>query len=54
MIVHDFSVPGKQVKVDSYNICLVLVLLIPQTEASVLFIFNLRVHVIPGITRIIF
>ena len=31
-----------------------LVLVIPQTYNSVLFIFNLRLHIIPGVIEIIF
>ena len=54
MIVHDLFVSVKQVRIASYCFCLMLVLVIPQFEASVLFIFHLRIHIIPSVTRIVF
>ena len=41
MIVHDFSLPKEQVKIDSYFFCLMLVLIIPPIETSVVFVVNL-------------
>ena len=52
MIVHDFSLPVKQVRFDTYYFRLMLVLVIPQIETSV-FVFNLRLHIFPDVTRII-
>ena len=53
MIVHDFPLPVKQVRIDTYYFCLMLVLVIPQIESSVAFVFNLRLHFVPGFTRVI-
>ena len=44
MIVHDLSLPIKQVKTDSNYICLVLVLVIPQTDASVCYLCDFVVR----------
>ena len=52
MIVYDFSLPVKKVRFDTYYFRLILVLIIPQTETSV-FIFNMRLDVVPDVTRII-
>ena len=52
MILHDFSLPVKHVKIDTY-ICLMLVLVIPQIETSAVFFFNLGLHVAPDVARII-
>ena len=52
MILHDFSLPVKHVKIDTY-IRLMLVLVIPQIETSAIFVFNLRLHVVPDVARII-
>ena len=54
MIVHDFSLPVKQVRNYSYYFCIMLLLVNPQIETSVHFSFNLRLHIIPGVTKIIF
>ena len=42
MIVHDFSHPLKQLRIDSYCLCSMLTL--------VQFVFNWRLHIIPGAT----
>ena len=54
MIVHDLPLPVKQVKIDSYYFCLMLVLVISKIEISVLYVFILRVQIIPCVTEIIF
>ena len=54
MIVHDLSLAIKLVKIDSYEFCLMLALAVTQFETSVLFVFNLRFHIIPGVIMIIF
>ena len=46
MIVHDLPLSVKYVKIDAHCFCLMLVLLIPQIEISVLFVFNLRLHIL--------
>ena len=46
MIVHDLSLSVKYMKIDAYRFCLMLVLLIPQIEISVLFVFKLRLHIL--------
>ena len=48
MIAHDFSLPVKQARIDTYYICLILVLVIPQIETSVAFVFDLRLHFVSG------
>ena len=53
MIVHGFPLPVKQVRTETYYFCLMLVLVIPQIETSVVFVFNLRLQIVPGVTRII-
>ena len=53
MIVHEFSLPVKQVRIDTYYFCLMLVLVIPQIETSFVFVFNLRLHIAPDVTRIV-
>ena len=50
MIVHDFSLLVKQVRINTYNFCLMLVLVIPQIETSV-FVFNMRLRVVPDVNR---
>ena len=40
-------------RTDSLLICLMLVLVIPQSYASFHFVCNLRFHIIAGVTRII-
>ena len=52
-IVHEFSVPVKQARINTYYFRLMLALLIPQIETSVAFVFNLRLHIVPDVTRII-
>ena len=52
MIIHDFFLSVKQLRFDTYYFCLMLVLVIPQIETSVFF-FNLRLYIIPDVTRII-
>ena len=54
LIVHDLSLPIKQVRTDSYYVRLMLVLVLPQAYTSVLFVLSLRSHIIPGVTRIFF
>ena len=39
MIVQDFSLSVKQVRIDTNYFCLMLVLVIPQIETSVVFVF---------------
>ena len=51
MIVHNLLFPVNQVRVDSYYFCLMLISVIPQIETLVLFLFNLGVYIIPGVTR---
>ena len=53
MIVHEFSLPVKQVRIDTYYFRLMLVLIIPQIETSDVFGFDLRLHIVPDVTRII-
>ena len=36
-----------QIRIDTYDFCLMLVLLIPQIETSVVFVFNLRLDIAP-------
>ena len=52
MIVHDFSLPVKQVRIDTYYFCLMLVLVIAQIKSSV-FGFSLTLHIVPDVIRII-
>ena len=52
MIVHEFSLPVKQVRIDTYYFRLMLVLVIPQIEISVIFYFTLRLHFVLDVTRI--
>ena len=52
MIVHDFSLPVKQVRIDTNYFRLMLVFVIPQSETSV-FVFNLRLNFVPDVTRVI-
>ena len=52
MIIYDFSLPVKQVTVDTFYYCLMLVLVISQIETAVVFVFNLRIHIVPGVNRI--
>ena len=54
MIVNDLSPQVNQVRIISYYISLMLLLVFPQIKTSVLFVFNLRVNIIPGDTRIFF
>ena len=49
-----FFLPVKQVRVDTYTFCLMLVLVILQIETSVVFVFHLRLHIVPGTTWIIY
>ena len=53
MIVHEFSLPVKQVRIDTYYSRLMLVFVIPQIETYVVFVFNLRLHIVADVTRII-
>ena len=48
MITQDFSLPAKHVRIDTNYFCLMLVLVIPEIETSVAFVFNLRLHIVPG------
>ena len=43
---------SKYLRFDTYYFRLMLVLVIPQIETSV-FVFNLRLHIVPDVTRII-
>ena len=52
MIVQVSSLPVKQVRIDTYHFCLMLVLVIPQTETSVILDFNLRLHIVPSVATI--
>ena len=49
MIVHDFSLTAKQVRIDTYNLRLMLVLVIPQFETGC----NSRLHIVPNVTKIV-
>ena len=51
MTVHDFSLPVKQVRTATYYFRLMFILVIPQIETSIVFIFNLRFHIAPDVTR---
>ena len=53
MIVNDFSLPVKQVRIDTYYFCLMLALVIPQIETLVAFVLSLRLHIVSGVSRII-
>ena len=53
MIVNDFSLPVKQVRIDTYYFCLILVVVIPQIETSIVFVSNLKLHIVPGVSGII-
>ena len=53
MIVHDVSLPVKQVRIDTYCFRLLLILVILQIETSVVFLFNLRLHIVSDVTKII-
>ena len=53
MIVYEFSLPVKQVKIVTYYFRSMLVFVIPQIETSVVFVFNLMFHIVPDVTRII-
>ena len=53
MIVHEFSLPVKQVRIHTCYFHLMLVLVIQQIETLVVFVFNLRLHIAPDVTRII-
>ena len=52
MIVYDFFFPENKLRIDTYYFRLMLVLVIPQIETSVV-IFDLRLHIVPDVTRII-
>ena len=52
MTVNEFSLPVKQLRTDTYYFRLMLALVIPQIETSVVFVFNLRLHIVPDVTRI--
>ena len=47
MIVHDFSLPAKQVRIDTYNFRL----RVPQFET--VFFFNLRLLIVADVTKIV-
>ena len=47
MIVHDFSLPAKQVRIDTYNFRL----RVPQFET--VFFFNLRLLMVADVTKIV-
>ena len=51
MIIYDFPLLVKQVRVDTFYYCLMLVLVISQIETPVVFVFNLRIHIVPGVNR---
>ena len=53
MIVYEFSLPVKQARIDTYYFRLMLVLVIPQIETLVVFVFGLRLHIVSDVTRII-
>ena len=53
MIAHDVIRPVKKVRTNTYYFCLMLVLAITQIETSIVFVFNLRLHIVPSDTRII-
>ena len=40
--IHDFLLPAKQVRTDTHQFCLILVLVIP----NFVFFFNLRLHIV--------
>ena len=50
MILHGFSLPAKQIRIDTYNFRLMSVLVIPQLKLC--FFFNLRPHIVADVTRI--
>ena len=52
MIIHDFSLPAKQLRIDTYYFCLMLVLVILQIETALVFL-NMRLHIFPDVTRTI-
>ena len=54
IIVHDFSLPAKQGKIHTNYFCLMLVLTIPQIETEVVFVFNLRLHIVLGANKLSF
>ena len=53
MIIHDFTIPVRKVKIDISYSCLILVLVIPQIGTSVTFLFNFKLRVVPGGTMMI-
>ena len=53
MIVHDFSLPVKQARTDTYYFCLILTLVISYIE-NFFFVLNLRLYIVSGVTRIIY
>ena len=50
MIIHDILLPVKQATIDTYFFCLMLVFVIPQIETLLVFAFNLRLHIVLGVT----
>ena len=52
MIAHDFSLPVKQVRIDTSYFRLVLILVITQLKLCCGFL-NLRLHIVPVATRIV-
>ena len=46
------SLPINQVRTENYGFCLMLVLVSPQNDTSVLFVFNLKLHIILDATRL--
>ena len=47
MIVQELSLPVKQIRIDTYNFYLMLVLVITQIETLVVFVCNLRLYITP-------
>ena len=46
------SLPINQVRTENYRFGLMLVLVSPQNDTSVLFVFNLKLHIILDATRL--
>ena len=53
MIVHNFSFPVKRAIIYTHHFCLMLVLVISQIKTSIVFVFNLKLFIFSGVTRII-
>ena len=53
MIVHGFSLPVKQVRINTYYFYLMVALVISPIETLVAFVLNLRLYIVPGVSTII-